>query len=248
MDVDNAGLVAFAIVVALLLIGLPFYPGTFTPGYEQNSYNYEHEIEAGPANNVTGGLELGGGTNLEDITYEYEDLSPAAQELFDRTLSADSSTYVPVVCQNHVLVCDGYYKQDLPSEFIYGPGPQDEFRYSVIEYDGNQYLLRTGVSESPNSPNFVAGFIWLFLRGLMLLHGAAIAVATVVRLSDRWAGADGHGYTALVGVGTLLAALGFLTPYLEMYAGIDPLIILYASGPGAVIGYMCGLFIWGMLS
>ncbi len=244
MDVDNAGLVAFATVVALLLIGLPFYAGTFSPGYEPNSYNYEHEVEAGPANNVTGELELGGETALNDITYEYEELSPMAQELFDRTLSADSSTYVPIVCQNYVLVCDGYYEQDLPSEFIYGPGPADEFRYSVIEFNGDQYLLRTGVAEAPNSPNFLLGFIWIFFRGLMFLHGGAIATATVIRLSDRWTGADGRGYTALVGVGALLAALGFLTPYLEIYGGIDIMTLLYVTGPVAAIGYIYVPFIW----
>ncbi|WP_281193346.1 hypothetical protein [Halorubrum sp. F4] len=243
MDVDNTGVVAFAVVVALLLVGLPFYAGTFSPGYSPNSYNYEHEIEAGPADDVTGGLELGDDTDLEDITYEYEEMSPTARELFDRTLRADSSEYVPDVCENYVLVCDGYYKQDLPSEFIYGPGMSDEFRYSVVEYDGNGYLLRTGVEEG-SGPNFLLGFVVFFVRGLMLLHGGAIAAATAVRLSDRWTGLGSRGYTALVGGGALLVALGVLTPYLEMYVGISPVTIVVASGTATVIGYVYGSVVW----
>lgn len=243
-DVDNAGLVAAAIVVAVLLIGLPFYAGTFGSGYASPSYFYEHEIEAGPADNVTGELELDGGTSIEDITYAYTGLSPTAQRLFERTLNAESREYTPTVCKNYVFVCDGYYEQDLPSEFTYGAGGGDEFRYSIIESDDGQYLLRTGVLGSASGEGFGEALLVYFLRGLMLLHGGAITAATAVRLSDRWAGPDGLGYTALVGTGALFTVLGYITPYLQMYGGIEYIVFLLATVAVAAIGYIYGSFIW----
>lgn len=244
MNVDDGVPVAFAVVVALLLVGLPFYPGTFSPGYDTNSHIYEHAIEAGPADGVADELELEAGTEPEDITYEYEALSPAARALFDRTLSADPTPYVPAVCHNYVLVCDGYFEEELPSEFVYGAGPQDEFRYSVIEYDGDRYLLRTGSIGYHNSPNFLYGFVWLFLRGAMLVHAALLAGATLVRLSERWAGADGRGYVALVAGGALLAAVGFLTPYLEILGVAGAGTIVAGTGVTVILGYLGGAFRW----
>ena len=236
MNVDDAGLAAFAVVVALLLVGLPFYAGTFSPGYVTNPDDYEHAIEAGPADDVSGGLELDQGTAVEDVTYEYAELSPTAQTLFDRARRAEPSPYVPVVCENYVLVCDGYRRGELPSEFTYGPGPQDEFRYSVIEEGDDRYLLRTGVTESAPSPNFLAGAVWILLRGAMLFHGVAIGAATAARLSDHRMGVSDRTYAALVGLGALFAAVGFLVPYLEMYVGVGSRTLLYASGLAVLLG------------
>jgi hypothetical protein len=251
MDVENIRLVAFAVLVALLLVSLPFYPGTFSPGHDPNSYNYKHQIEEGPtenvtgeADNVTGNLDFGGETDVEDITYEYEKLSPIAQVLFERTLNAKSLTHTPVVCEDYVLVCDGYYKHELPSEFTYGAGEEDELHYSIIESNGSQYLLRTGVLSPGAWQNLHIAILVTFFRALMLLLGGVIITATVIRLSDRWTGANGSRYSALVGAGAVFAVLGFLTPYLEIYGGIDFTSVLLASGATGVIGY---IFVWYIL-
>lgn len=245
MDVKNTRLVAFAVLVALLLVALPFYPGTFSPGHDPNSYNYKHQIEEGPtenvtgeADNVTGNLDLGEETDVEQITYEYEELSPIAQVLFERTLNAESLTHTPAVCEEYVLICDGYYEHDLPSEFRYGVGGEDELRYSIIEFNGSQYLLRTGVLSSGAWENLHIAILVVLFRALMLLLGGAIITTTVIRLSNRWTGVNGGRYSALVGAGATFAVLGFLTPYLEIYGGIDYTSVLLASGVTAAIGYI----------
>lgn len=239
MDVEKPRLVSFAVLVALLLVALPFYPGTFSPGHDPNSYKYKHQIEEGPTENVTGNLDLGGETDVEHITYEYEELSPIAQVLFERTLNAESLTHTPVVCEEYVLVCDSYYKHDLPSEFKYGAAwEEDELYYSIIEFNGSQYLLQTGVLSPGAGENFLIAILAFFFRALTLLLGGAIITATVIRLSDRWTDGDGSRYSALVGAGAIFAALGFLTPYLEMYSGIDFTSVLLASGAIAAIGYI----------
>ena len=254
MKVDNVGLVILAVVVAVLLIFLPFYAGTFAPGHVLAQYHYDHEIEAGPTDNVTGGVELGSGveldkrldegTDIEDLRYyEYEKLSPTARVLFDRTLNTESGKYTPVVCENYVLVCDGYYEQDLPAEFTYGEGAQDELRYSVIESNGDEYLLRTGISLGGAWATIGEFWLMYFLRGLMILHGVAIIAATAVRLSDRWTvTTDGLGYSALVGTGALFAVLSFLTPYLQMYGGIKLITLLLATGGVTTTGYIYASF------
>lgn len=239
----DIGLIAAAVVVALLLGALAFYPGVLAPGYNSNVVNYEHKIEAGPGENVTSEVEFEAGTDLEDITYRYEDLSPTAQELFDRTLAAGFGTYTADICTEHVIVCDGYYQEELPPEFTYGESLDNALLYTVIEYNGDEYLLRTGVDRTANNPNFLYGFYWIFFRGLLLLHAGAIATATLIRLY-RGTNTNNQIYAMLVGGGAVSATVGFLIPYIQM-AGL-------VSGPGqlfwlvtvVVFGYVAAAFFW----
>jgi hypothetical protein len=53
-------------------------------------------------------------------TYRYGELSPAGQELFDRTLNDPDRTFEPTVCKDFLLVCDAYPESELPPEFTYG--------------------------------------------------------------------------------------------------------------------------------
>ena len=240
---SNTGLIVAAVIVALLLGALAFYPGVLAPGYNTNVEDYEQSIEAGPSENVTSEVELEAGTNLEQITYRYEELSPSAQELFDRTRTADSATYTPDICLEHVLVCNGYHQEDLPPEFTYGAGLDDASLYTVIEYGGDQYLLRTGVEYTANTANLLYGLLWLFFRGLLLFHAAIIVTTTLLRLSQR-INTNAQLYAILIAGGALTGTVGFLIPYIEM-AGL-------VSGRGNVfrlvtivtLGYAVAVFAW----
>jgi len=213
---DSARIVAFAVVVFLLLASLAFYPGTLAPGYDGNTWNYHHEIEEGPGVNSSTGGEFEPATDPEYPSYRYEELSPTAQEMFDRTRTADSATYTPNICMDYVLVCNGYYEEELPTEYTYGVSLDNASLYTAIEYDGATYLLQTGISEAPNNPNFMYGFSILLFRGLLLLHAGTIATITLVRLSGRWTSANNDSYSNLIGGGVVFATAGFLLPYVEL--------------------------------
>lgn len=239
---SNIGLIAAAVVVALLLVSLAFYIGALAPGYDSNVENHEHNIEAGPSENVTSEVEFGPGTDLGKITYRYEELSPTAQELFDRTLAAGSATYTPDICTAYVLVCDGYYQEELPSEFTYGAGLDNPALYTVIEYGGDQYLLRTGVDYTANYANFAYAYVSLCFRGLLLFHAGAILTITLMRLRQRTS-TNTQLYTILIGGGALAAALGFLIPYLEMAVVSDRTGVFHLATV-VTLGYAANAFVW----
>lgn len=213
---DGIGVVAVAVVVILLLIGLTFYSGTLALGYDISSYAYEHEIEAGPGDNVTSEVAFETGTDTEEITYRYEELSPIAQEFFDTTRAADSATYTPNICMDYVLVCNGYYEEELPTEFTYGGSLDNASLYTIIEYDGDSYLLRTGTSYAPNLFNIAYGYSMVLFRAFLFLHAGVIATATLFQLSGRWKSADDKTYANLVGGGVVAATVGFLMPYVQL--------------------------------
>lgn len=241
---DDIGLVVVAVVVFLLLGSLAFYPGTFALGYDDNVWEYEHEIEARSGEDVTRGGAFEPATDLEYPSYRYEELSPTAQELFDRTRTTDSSTYTPDVCRDYVLICNGYYDEELPSEFTYGQSLDNASLYTAIEYEGANYLLRTGTAAEPNAPNFLYGFNLFLFRGLLLLHAGALATATVVQLSDRGLSANGKAYTLLVGGGVVAATVGFLLPYIQLSGLVSGEANMTLLGTAVALGYAVFALAW----
>lgn len=241
---DSASLVAVAVVVFLLLVSLAFYPGTLALGYEDDFWEYDHEIEAGPGDNVTSEVEFETGTDTEEITYRYEELSPIAQEFFDQTRTADSATYTPNICTDYVLVCNGYYEEELPTEFTYGQSLDNASLYTIIEYEGGSYLLRTGTSYEPNNPNFLYGFNMLLFRGLLLLHAGTIATITLVRLSGRWTSANDDVYTTLIGGGVASATAGFLLPYVQLSGLVSGEGSMTSLGTAVALGYAVFALAW----
>lgn len=241
---DDVGLVAVAVVVFLLLGGLAFYPGTLALGYEDDFWEYYHEIEGGPGDNTTAGGEFESATNPEYPSYRYEELSPTAQEFFDRTRTADSATYTPNICTDYMLVCSGYYEEELPTEFTYGQSLDNASLYTIIEYNGDSYLLQTGTSSEPNNPNFQYGFNFLLFRGLLLLHAGTIAAITLVRLSGRWSGADDDVYTILIGGGVVSATAGFLLPYVQLSGLVSGEANMTLLGTAVALGYAVFALVW----
>ena len=241
---NNGGLVAVAVVVFLLLGGLAFYPGTLAPGYDRDTSEYHHEIVAGPGINSSIGGEYELATNPEYPSYRYEELSPTAQEFFDRARTADSATYTPNICEDHMLVCNGYYEEELPSEFTYGLSLNNASLYTAITYDGATYLLQTGSAYEFNNPNFLLGFNILLFRGLLLLHSGTIATITLVRLSGRWTRANDDLYTILIGGGVVSATTGFLLPYIQLSGLFRDEASITFLGTAVALGYAIFGLVW----
>ncbi len=241
---SNTGLMVAAVVVALLLGALVFYSGVLAPGYIlSDSVNYEHEIEAGPGDNVASEIEFEHPDDLEHITYRYEELSPIAQELFDRTRTAESATYTPKLCTDHVLVCDTYYHKNLPSEFTYGKSLDNASLYTVIVYDGDEYLLRTGVDWTATEWNPLYGIVWMLFRGLLLFHAGALVTTTLMRL-DPADSTNTQLYAILIGGGTLAAGVGFLTPYIEIAGLLSGRVDAFELATIVTLGYAAAALIW----
>lgn len=241
---DDVGLVAVAVVVFLLLGSLAFYPGTLALGYDGDTWEYGHEIEGGPGDNITTGGEFESATDPEYPSYRYEELSPTAQEFFDRTRADDSATYTPNICEDYVLVCNGYYEEELPTEFTYGQSLDNASLYTAIEYDGATYLLRTGTSDEPLAPNFLYGFNFLLFRGLLLLHSGTLATITLVQLSGRWTSANDDTYTILIGGGTVFATAGFLLPYVQLSGLVSSESSMTLLGTAVALGYAVFALVW----
>jgi len=189
------------IVTAVLLVALLFYPGTFSPPYtEIHADQYSHTLVSEPE----GEGEL--------PVYEYDELSPVAQEMFDRTRNAEGS-YTPNVCQEFMLVCDEYREDELPDEFTYGSYLSPSEAHVIVE-DGNEsYVLKTGGNNQADwflSPGGLLSFVTLipsaifivFVVGAARIHGTATA--------DRVLGATTAG-------GATVGVLAVLAPYLEMF-------------------------------
>lgn len=188
--------------VAVLLVALAFYSGTLAHPYEtgQDSLQYRHAVvpETSAAYD-------------EDIrpVYQYEELSPTAQTFVDRTRAAPDDEYTPAVCQEFVLVCDTYTREDLPREFRYGA----QLRYGeglyFIEQGDDRFLFETG-STFHGIP-FVPVRVLSAWTTMLPLAGAVAVVA--------FRSADERTLAGAVGVGVVAAAVGVLAPYVEM-AGV----------------------------
>lgn len=204
------------IVIALLLVGLIFYPGAFASPYvtAQDGPQYAHTIipESSPTYE-------GYTSEYDPEVYHYDALSPVAQDLFDRTRAADprpqyndERRYIPAVCRGFMLVCDTYHHDELPDEFTYGTELSPEETLQFVETDDERYLLQTGW----DSHGTLFAFPFRFVIALLTMLPLAVAVAgTAVRSEDS------RIVASAAGGGAAVIVLGLLAPYLEMY-GLIP--------------------------
>jgi hypothetical protein len=202
------------VALAVVLVALALYPGTLASPLvtADDTPKYSHTIvpeSASQYDEYTAGYD-------HDV-YQYEDLSPVAQELFDRTRAAESGpngerTYVPAVCRDWVLACDGYAEEDLPAAFTYGTELDYEEAFVFVEDGDERYLLQTGITGHLFLAPFPTGFAlsWLTMLPLAGLVGA---------LANR--AGDERLLGGVVVVGAVVAALGVLAPYAEL-AGLVP--------------------------
>ncbi|MEF8974466.1 MAG: hypothetical protein V5A15_06200 [Haloarcula sp.] len=216
-------------VVAALLLALAVYPGTFGDPYvtASDSPKYAHTIvpESSPLYD-----EYTAGYDHE--VYQYEELSPVAQELFDRTRAAEpreqyngERRYIPAVCRDFMLVCDTYYEDDLPEEFTYGTQLDYEEAFVFIEDGSDRYLLQTGWTGQGGLFAFPVRFA-LSLVTLVPLAGFIGLLAA--RSTDTGL------LTGAVGGGILVAVASLVSPYLEMTGVVS----------GRAIGVVCLVAVW----
>ena len=198
------------IALVVVLLGLAFYPGTLTSPYVtgQDTPRYAHAIVPESSPQYEGYVE-----EHDTEVLRYDELSPMARELFDRTRAADPRNYdgerefIPDVCRDFVLVCDAYPQDDLPDEFTYGTELTYEEAFVFIEDGDDRYLLRTGTTGHLFFGPFPVDFVIRWLTFLPL--AAFVAVVTLRSESDRVLGGAVVGSVAV-------AALGVLAPYVEM--------------------------------
>lgn len=192
------------VALAVILLWLAFYPGTLATPYVtgEESPRYAHAIV--PESSALSDENL---DEYDLPVYQYDELSPIAQELFDRTRAAPDHRYTPDVCREFMLVCDTYAPADLPKEFTYGTGLHTEESLVYIETDGTRYLFETGWT------GHVALFAFpfrLFIAWLTMLPLAGgVALVTATARNDRV-------LTGTVAGAALVASLAVLAPYVQM--------------------------------
>jgi len=213
MNDSSARLLRVAgVAMAVLLLCLAFYPGTLASPYvtASDTPRYAHTIipeSSSLYDDYTDESDL--------AVYQYAELSPVAQELFDRTRAAeprpqygDQRRFVPDVCPEFMLVCDTYAAEELPEEFRYGEELSRSEALQFVVADGEQYLLRTGTMSHgaffPYPDRLIAA--WLTMLPLALLIGYLALT-----------GGNGRMLGASVAVGSGVASLGVLAPYIELY-------------------------------
>lgn len=176
-------------MLAILLLGVVIYPGTFTSPHLTpfEAASYEHAV-------VPEGTEAFDTITAasDPPTHDYEDLSPKARELFDLTregepeeitqfVEGESVTdvwrvYRPTVCRDFLLVCDGHRLDEFPLEFTYTTDVMydPEIAYDLIVDGDERYLLRTGeLMHGDNGDNsFERAIAWLALLPFVGVIGA----------------------------------------------------------------------------
>ena len=199
------------IAVAVVLLGLAFYPGALATPYvtADETPKYAHTIVPESSPNYDDYTE-----GYDHEVYQYDDLSPVGRELFDRTRAAepraqhnDERRYIPDVCRGFVLVCDEYAQDELPEQFTYGTELDYDEAFVFVEDGDERYLLRTGTT----GHMFLAPFPFRFFLGMLALLPLSLFVAVVTfgPWSDR-------SVVGAVGGVALVAVLSVLTPYVEM--------------------------------
>jgi len=203
-----------AFVVALLLVGLAFYPGMLASPYEPLSHQYSHAVTPESSESFEQHS-----AEFDPPVREYDTLSPDGQDLFDRTRAepanknSDWHRYTPNVCRPEMIVCDGVHIDDLPTEFTYGEDLEPSETSTIIVDGDDRYLLRTG--STSHADTFLGEWIDGILTLVTLVPLGLFVAAVAAKAGSK---------RMLVGLslaGGTVAALGLLAPYIEMFTSIS---------------------------
>lgn len=181
-SIRSLRLIAF--VVALLLVGLAFYPGMLASPYEPLPHQYSHAVTPESSESFEQHTE-----EFDPPVREYDSLSPVGQDLFDRTRAepahrnSDWHRYTPNICRPEMIVCDGVHVDDLPTEFTYGEDLEPSETSTIIVDGDDRYLLRTG--DTSHADGFVDIDVILVLVTLLPLGLFVAVVAAAPTLSRR---------------------------------------------------------------
>lgn len=228
------------VVCALLLLALLFYPATFST---LTSSEHRHQHSVVPDSGAEFDRQLEGlereqrSTDaLELRERRYEELSPEARSLFDRTRSEQPNDRGirkrdAVVCKPLVVGCPGTSTDDLAPELAYDweAGPEDAA--VIVATDDGRYLFSTATAERDSYDGGWEGFEFL-LRSFVVLPTAffLLAIPAVSGGLDR---RFAHGSIALgVALATVAIAPAYLRAYTDVTLAIDVQLLL-----GAALGW-----------
>ncbi len=229
------------ISVALALIGLVLsYPGTLASPYHDTGLDgyYDNQIvdQASDVESIDHSAVTG-----QTPVYRYSELSPVARDVFDETRSDADNAFTIPICNEWMRTCDAYYESDVPDEFQYGAvghNVGEAELYSVIEHDGEAYVLQTGALGHGDGWD-LSGVPLFLSSSLMLLVVSGTLVHNAISPPDR----SGTGFRSWdVVIGCSVGVFALAVPYLHMWdvfpVRFSRLLITVAVGFGTLVYYL----------
>ena len=204
------------IVVALALVGLIFsYPGAISSPYSDTGLDgyYDNQVveQASDVNSIEHPT-----VTDETSVYQYNELSPAAKEVFDNARSAEDETFTIDICHDWALTCDEYYESEVPGEFQYGAvghNVDESELYTVIENEGEAYVLQTGALGHGDGWD-LSGLPLVLSSSLMVLLVSGVLIYNVIRPPEH----SGNRFASWdVVVASLIGIFALTVPYLHMW-------------------------------
>ncbi|MFC5133659.1 MULTISPECIES: hypothetical protein [Haloferacaceae] len=203
------------LALAVSLISLVFfYPGAISSPYSDTGltgYYSNQIVERGDSVESIDHAEVTDETSV----YRYDELSPVAKEVFDETRSAEGDPFTITICHDWAVVCDEYYASDVPGEFEYGAvghNVDENELYTIIEDDGEAYLLQTGALGHGDGWD-LSGLPLMVLSSLMVLLVSGVLFHNTIRPPNP----DGDGFVSHDTVfGSLIGLFALAVPYLHM--------------------------------
>lgn len=229
------------IAVATALVGLVFsYSGALASPYHDTGLDgyYDNRIveEAGDIESIERSDVTG-----QTPVYQYDELSPVAREVFDKTRSAGGAAYTIPICNEWALTCDEYYESDVPDEFQYGAvghNVDESELYTVVEYDGTAYVLQTGALGHGDGWD-LSGLPLFLGSSLMVLLVSGVLVHNAVRPPEH--SRNGFGLWDAV-IASLIGVFALAVPYLHMWdvfpVGFSRLLITGIVAVGVPVYYL----------
>jgi hypothetical protein len=204
------------IVIALALIGLIFsYPGAISSPYSDTGLDGYYDNQIVERANDVESIEHSAVTD-ETSVYQYTELSPVAQEVFDKTRSAADDSFTIVLCHEWTLTCDKYYESDVPDEFQYGAvghNVDESELYTVVKDEGDAYVLQTGALGHADGWD-LSGLPLMISSSLTVLLVSGVLVHNTIRPPEQ----SGNGFAAWdIGAAFLIGTFALAVPYLHMW-------------------------------
>ena len=202
--------------IALALIGLVFsYSGALVSPYHDTGLNgyYDNQIveQASDIESIEHSTVTG-----QTPIYQYSELSPVGKEVFDKTRFDEDNTFTIIICNDWALTCDEYYESEVPDEFQYGAvghNVDESELYTVIEYEGEAYVLQTGALGHGDGWD-LSGLPLFLSSSLMMLLVSGVLIHNAIRPPKH----SGNGFAFWdVVIASLIGVFALAVPYLHMW-------------------------------
>lgn len=245
MDGDRRGLlVSLAVGLLLMSSGVLPQPVFASPYQTSEPAPYLHQAVPADDSDFERYVEL----------YEFDpstatpvdELSPVGQQAVERTIAESPDDdgwhrYELPVCRDEMLVCDSV--REPPGDFQYSEGPPEQV-FTIIEADGERYLLQTGVQSDAGLTDGLGDqptstYVWLF--GL-LPFGVIVVASRAIghQMGQRRLPA------ALTAVGGGLLVAGLAVPYLHLtgFISYPELSGVFVVAIGSLTLLAVGALVW----